>query len=226
MKLSITYGRLTFAIIAALFFLNVSASVAVDHANGFSARKLIGLGLMDQEISLPTLANYSLILLNSILLIFIAHDAFRTLDRWRWQWAVLGAIFFAMAYDEAAGIHEHLNELGRYLVDAQGFLYFSWVVPAGLVVAVVGFAYLPFLFGQPRRRAVLMTLAGAIYVTGAIGVEMIGANFAFVHAPDTFRHSTVYNLIAGVEETMEMSGMALFGYALLRTIEERKSAGK
>ena len=67
-----------------------------------------------------------------------------------------------MSLDEAIEIHEHLGGL----VEGRGLLFFSWVIPAFVVVGALGLAFSRFLARlEPidRRRFVL---AGALYVGG------------------------------------------------------------
>ena len=57
-------------------------------------------------------------------------------------------------------------------------------------------------------------MAGAIYIGGAIGMEMLGGYFVEVYGQKSF----VYFLISTIEEFLEMFGIAVFIYALLSYI--------
>ncbi|HET6462678.1 MAG TPA: hypothetical protein VFH33_02670, partial [Candidatus Krumholzibacteria bacterium] len=59
-------------------------------------------------------------------------------------------------------------------------------------------------------------LAGIVYVAGAAGAEMIGA--LYVHAFHT-EHALGYDIECAIEESLEMTGIILFIYALLSYIE-------
>lgn len=78
------------------------------------------------------------------------------------------------------------------------------------VVVVVAAAYVPFLRALPRRTAGLFVAAGALFIGGAIGVELYEAFLIGGGASQV----TVL-LSRAVEETAEMSGVVLFIYALL-----------
>jgi hypothetical protein len=94
-----------------------------------------------------------------------------------------------------------------------GYLTFAWVVPGALFVLVLGLIYLRFLLDMPRGRAALFVIAGGLYVCGAIGMEMLGGDYAFENGTiETAR----YLLLTSVEETMEMGGLLLFAYVLMR----------
>lgn len=132
------------------------------------------------------------------------------------RWRLLAVFFFYMSLDELAGFHEHLGEI----VHLYGILYFSWVVPAAAVVAVMGVLYIPFVRGLPallRRRVII---AGCIYVTGALVMEL-PLGYWTERAGD---ENLGYALIDWVEETLEMLGAGLFLVALwshLGEVEER-----
>jgi hypothetical protein len=153
---------------------------------------------------------------NIVLASMLALRAFTRNAAWKWHWAFLAMIFAYLSYDEAAQIHERFAPLGAYFVEAEGIFRFSWVVPVAPVVLFVGIAYLKFVFSQPRQVMMLMILSGAIYVSGAIGAEMAGAYY--VETMGDYGSFTYY-LIAGAEEVVEMTGMALFGCALMMLLE-------
>jgi len=129
----------------------------------------------------------------------------------------LGNIAFVQArHDEAIELHEHLGGL----VGAGGPLYFDWIVPAAIVVAAVAAIYLPFLRELPPRRRRWFVLAGALYVGGAVGVE-VPLGWWTDHAGTD---NAVYALIDWVEETLELAGATLFLLALAERWHERAEA--
>ncbi|GAB2522799.1 hypothetical protein GCM10027085_11320 [Spirosoma aerophilum] len=60
-----------------------------------------------------------------------------------------------------------------------------------------------------------MIVSGAIYVVGAIGVEMMGAGFYTLEG----QMSIEYKLSTHLEEMMEMTGLIVFIYALTEYIQ-------
>jgi hypothetical protein len=86
----------------------------------------------------------------------------------------------------------------------------GWIVFAMMFVAVVGLSYLRFLFRLPRNIAYLFIVAGVIYVTGAMGMEIIADPWVEAHG----RANMMYQLLATLEEVMEMTGVGIFLYAL------------
>ena len=84
-------------------------------------------------------------------------------------------------------------------------------MPYGLATVVIGLAYLKFVWALPGRTRLHFIMAGVIFLTGALGVEMLGAREADLYGYDT----VIYCFLYSVEEMLEMLGVVLFIYALL-----------
>ena len=59
-------------------------------------------------------------------------------------------------------------------------------------------------------------IAAALFVGGAIGMELIGAKYAEAHGV----FNLPYSMLTTVEESMELAGLIVFIYALLRHIAD------
>src|SRR5690606_31957719 len=92
-----------------------------------------------------------------------------------------------------------------------GFLFFSWVVPASVLVLVIGLAYLRFWLALPPRSRSLFLLAACTYLGGALGLEMVEGAWAAAHGMGT----PGFVLISTISETLEMMGAIVLVYALL-----------
>jgi hypothetical protein len=206
------YLLLMSAILASLLVANLAAIYGVLQIDRGGVRLLARLFLFDIEANVPTLFNFALLATNAALFGLIGLVAFDERDRWRWHWTSLGFLFLVLAYDEAASLHERLTPLGRAIVPSDGLLFYSWVIFGAAFVLVVGLAYLRFLLALPRRTGALVTLAAALHVGGAIGIELWGGSLASTGGKD----NAAFLLVATVEETLEMSGQIILGYALLR----------
>jgi len=123
------------------------------------------------------------------------------------HWWVLGIGFLVLSADEVAGMHESFNTATDI----------SWTIPAALLVTVVGLLFIPFLLRLDARTRVLFALSGTIYLGGAIGVEYLTEPLLEDDMLDTF----FYFLTTALEEGMEMFGVALFIYALLRHMRDQ-----
>lgn len=136
----------------------------------------------------------------------VAHDVDAAGRPWHRYWQALAAGFLYLSVDEAALLHERIGQRVRMALELEGSLYFSWVVvgiPAVVVVAVV---FLRFLRALPRRTGLAFVVSGALYVGGAVGLEMIGAALV-----DASGYATVpYIAVSTLEEVLELAGATLF----------------
>jgi hypothetical protein len=176
-------------------------------------RPVLAFLSLSYEQNLPTWYASGLLLCCALALAAIARHAALTGAPRRRHWWGLAAAFLYMSLDEAVGLHEHLGGW----VELHGVLYFSWVVPAGAVVLALALAYLPFLAhlpGRPRRQ---FLVAGALYVAGALGMELPLGYWTELHGNDNL----VYALIDHVEEALELLGASLFLVALVEYLGER-----
>ena len=123
------------------------------------------------------------------------------------HWCLLAVAFLYISLDEAVTIHEDLSRL----FDFGGVFYFGWVLPAAVVVVLMGIFYVPFLLHLSERTRWQFVLSGAIYVGGALGVELLLGYWTDSHGTKNLG----YGLIDLVEESMEILGLSLFFLALL-----------
>jgi len=126
------------------------------------------------------------------------------------SWASLSAIFLFLAMDEALMIHEMLNIKLTGSFDTSGINDQAWIIPYGIGVIILGVIYIKFLRSLPRRTCRLMVSAACIFLTGAIGMEILGEIIG--------DNAIIGNIISTVEETFEMSGIVILIYALLEYI--------
>ncbi len=151
-----------------------------------------------------------LLLASSVLLLIIStmKESTRFLRR---RWSILSIIFLGLALDEGTSFHEFLNvnTLQAYAPTSK-CLRWTWVIPYGVFTSMVFIWHVPFLRSLPRRTAGLL-LAGALYVGGAMGVELIGSAFYTVQGSQ----SLGYGMTTHVKEFLEMIGLIMFIYGLL-----------
>lgn len=164
---------------------------------------------VDEEESIPTWFSSSLLLLTAVVLFLIAHLSRKGKDRYAMYWLVLGVGFAFMSVDEIAGFHETLNSITEI----------SWAVPGMIVALLIGLAYLKFLSSLPAPIAIRFMMSGAIFVGGAIGVELATEPYLYEDALDTLG----YNLWTPVEEGMEMGGVILFLASLFDYLKSQYS---
>ncbi len=93
-----------------------------------------------------------------------------------------------------------------------GFLYFAWVLPYLLLLIIAVFCFRKFILSLPYDTLRNFFIAGAIFITGAVGIELIEAKMT-----EDVGHKAhiAYKIAITIEETLEMTGIILFIKALL-----------
>jgi hypothetical protein len=183
-----------------------------------------------EERSIPTWFESVQFLLCSILLAVIAVAKRQHNDQYSLHWSVLSIILLLLSLDEVASIHEAIGqELERLLHNTTGFnpsgaISFFWVVPGAAFVFIVLLAYLRFLAHLPQTTRRLFLFAGALFVLGALGIEMLSAQVVSLSGGEDNWESAsaipkiLVGLQTSIEEMFEMLGLAAFVYALLAYI--------
>ncbi|HEX6048690.1 MAG TPA: hypothetical protein VFZ21_05470 [Gemmatimonadaceae bacterium] len=208
----------------------LTALIALGHVAvlilgfGFGFHELWGLRRLlnlNEESNIPTFYSSLLLVAATLMLTVLAATAWRPGGASRQDaryWAGLALLFAYMSIDEAAAIHELLNYPIGQALNASGVLYFAWVVPYALLALVVAALYTRFLWRLPRPISTRIALAGVIFVSGAIGVELFqGANADMIRTSTTSSLDVELSFL--VEETMEMLGVSYLITTLLRYVE-------
>lgn len=177
------------------------------------------------DSSIPTWYSSFALLLCSILLAAVAAVKQRYRDLYVRHWSFLSIVFLLLSIDEVAMLHEAGGRIFKTLVEAlgfttNGFIYATWVVPGAVFVLVVALVYLRFLARLPSRTRSLFLAAGAVFITGALGTEMLSARLISFYGWENLAHipfsvRIVISLQTAVEELLEMLGVVIFVYALL-----------
>lgn len=170
---------------------------------------------LGHEPSIPAWFSANLLLLDGAMLLVTGFAAVRAGERFAVHWLVLGAIFVALSADEAALFHEMLDTALAAAIDRAGFtrggvFLFPWVVAGALFGLAVALAYARFLLHLPVRVAALFVGSGALYVGGAVGMELASSQAISGFGLDSLAHTATQT----VEESMEMAGAILFFFAL------------
>lgn len=175
---------------------------------------------LNEERSLGTY--YSVVeLIACAAVLFVLGFAARRRDaRWRGDglwWLGLGVLFVFLSADEGLALHEVVMFQVRKSLHTSGILYYAWVIPYTGLVLVVALLYVRFLFRLPREIGIRFVIAGAVYVGGALGLEMLAGYL--VETRGYSECSFPLEIEYLVEETMEMLGAAYFVTSMLRYIE-------
>jgi hypothetical protein len=170
----------------------------------------------NSEASVPTWFSEVQLLTVAVFLALIAYYKRSVQDAFARQWAGLAFIFLFLSMDEGASLHELIMDFTRDITGTlPGFLQLVWVVPFIPLVFIVFLAYWKFLkhLPAPVRRNFL--IAGGLFVTGALVMEMVGAQINASGMPRRF--STI---AIAIEEGLEMIGCAWFLITQIRYIRD------
>jgi hypothetical protein len=224
LELSIRPRRILYGLLAVIALLILAATLGMIAWLGFGRPTIRGLRtLFDlaSENNIPTYFSTLQLVIAAVLLGVIACHQVSIRAPWRWHFVLLALGFGYLSVDEAASLHEILmRPIGISVVG--DLFYFKWLGPGIVVVALLGLSYLRFLLALPRRIGALFLVSGIVFVVGAVGAEWIGSEMSR-DRPDA-NATWAYQIEVIVEEGLEMTGIALFIYALLVYIEEARIA--
>jgi hypothetical protein len=214
MRLVLSVRKITRVLTLTVSCLTITWIVIMVTAYYSGHDKLLGLTRqfdLDGEANIPTWYQSTALLLCSALLGTIACAKKADADRFASYWKALSIIFLFLAIDETALIHDMITYLVRRSgYSHPGFFYYAWVIPYGIFAGVVAVGCLKFLAHLPARSRLLFIIAGAIYVGGALGMEMISGFYRSLY----WQKDLPYLLMNAFEETLEMLGIVVFIYAL------------
>ncbi len=203
--------------IGILFIANLLSVYILFNTSGMASkvsRLLIKLLNFNLEANLPTYFSSLVLLANGIILLLIG-KGHKALGEKFWHWFGLAAIFVFLALDEMIQIHEQLRAPMEALFNTSGILYFAWFIPYIAIMVIIAIAYFKFMMRLPKQILKLFILAGVIFVSGAAVMEAISGMHAELHGEGTLTYALMYSF----EELLEMTGAAIFLYALVSYIQ-------
>lgn len=180
---------------------------------------IVRLFNLDEEANFPTLFTGLLMLCSAGLAWLIGRSNPGEAAWQRKYWFGLTAAFIFLSFDEMMRLHEMLISLVRSALHTGGIFYFAWVIPYGILTIVFVAAYSRFLFNLNSWLRNAMIVSGAVYVSGALGLELLGGAL-FESAGGT--DNLAYVVMTTIEESLEMVGLILFIHALALQIETRR----
>jgi hypothetical protein len=204
------FGTLLSLHCAALF---VSYGLGYDVAMGF-----VPAFHMDWERNLPTFAATLLLLSCGILTALqpVLRGGDRPGDD---AWRTLAVLFVLLSVDEAFQLHEPIGIAVKARFDADWIPMFAWVLPYGALLLVLAAVFLPWFLRLDRPSKMRFAIAAALYVSGALGMELVSSAYFESLDPGraTFRTLTGC-LLSTVEESLEFIGTGVFLHALVRRV--------
>ena len=183
-----------------------------------SLKGLVPLFILDKEKNIPTFFSVLLMLSATLLLVIITLVNIKNRLPHVSKWGLLSFGFLYMAFDEAFQFHERLTLPAKTLLNEKnlGIFYSAWVIPGIALVVFLGLFFLRFLLYLPAKTRFRFLMAATFYIGGAIGMECVGGKYFEIHG--TF--DLTYGIITTVEESLEITGLIFFIWALLKYCAE------
>ena len=163
------------------------------------------------EVSIGTWFETLLFIAAAGVLYFAGRQGERRPPQGVFGWYSLAIIMILLSIDESASLHERFGDVLEDVVETGGFLHYIWVVPGTIFVIAVLAGHFGWLRTLPPSTRNGMVLGGAVFVIGAVGLEILAAPLAEAGEDESL---TVVSLIA-VEEFLEMAGLSIFIVAVL-----------
>jgi hypothetical protein len=165
---------------------------------------------VDEEMNFPTLFSFLMLITSSGLLKIIHLSKEQVGQSFIKEWKMLSAIFLYLGLDEMLALHERLMPSLRSM-GASGFLYNAWVIPFGLFVIIFCFNFFRFWINLDAPIRTLFLVAFILYVSGALGFELIDGLLTYKAETNTF----LYSVASTIEDGLEMIGISIFIRGLL-----------
>ena len=209
---TLSLGLFLGGVVATLHVLNGAAQLVKLYAGDFGLKAtFLELFLVNSEGKVPTW--YSTLALAScaFLAVVIAYASIRGRGPSGVRWLLLALVFVAMSFDEYAELHPSVGgPLPELVGTSGGTIGFGWVANGALFVGLFGLLYADLLLRLPDPARMLLLAGGAIFVAGALGMEVVGGRIDASRGSD----GAAYAAAASVEEVLEMTGIVLVICAL------------
>ncbi len=143
--------------------------------------------------------------------------------RFRASWWLLAAVALFASIDEYLEVHERLDVPGNWVAEHLPFdVGFTWVLIGAPIALVIVLLLARVVLSLPARARHGIILGGALFVAGAVGVEVVNGRVledADWIVDNTYLYGTM------VEELLEMSGIAIALASLLSLFQHSPGSG-
>ena len=213
--------RVLAIIVAALVILHVATNYCwVTQRCGAMTQPINDFGYMfdmNSESNVPTWYSVAQLLTVALALGFVA-SCETTRQGPALAWWGLVVLFAYMSLDEATDMHGLWAKVAG-TPDLPGVTHtgFSWVIPGAILVGLFTLLYARWLWRLPARTRGLILLAGAVFVMGGLGLELVGA----LVVQDNFLAPS-YLAVSTLEELFEILGIMIMLYAVLSHIGDQR----
>jgi hypothetical protein len=173
---------------------------------------------LNAEANLPTTFTVLVFGFSFILLAIIAAKNRQRKDKFAIHWAVLSVGMLLVSLDEGSMLHEIVVRplTNLYSNNPFGIFTFGWVAILAVLLIVFVIVFFKFFLSLPLNSKKLFSLAVVIYLAGAMLFEALGGVTIRAYTPNSVQFFWVNTM----EESLELIGMCLLAYALLRHLFE------
>jgi len=199
-------------LIIGLLLLSAAGQFSVYRLHHGRLWGLVRFLYVDEEGNLPTWFQSTGMAISALLLWWIGREARARKQRFAGHWTGLAGVFLLLSIDEAASFHEMLIDPLNQIMHISPLLFCTWVIAGAAFVLVMAVIYAKFMLHLPPTLRWQLLLAAALYLGGAMGMELIGGCWAKRHSIE----NGIYSFLTHIEEGLEMSGIAVFIHGLLR----------
>ena len=209
MEIRVQLSKLRRFLVVAVSFvvlLGLSAELAGEYLS-IDITSIVEFLSLSYEANLPTWFTVAQLIVCAVMMIGIAEARRRERGPHVFHWWLLALSFLYISLDELVQLHE---EMSAWL-DLGGVLYFSWIVPAAVLLLFWLSFFVRFLIELPQLTRNRFLVSGALYVTGALVFEIPLGWWTEQHGDENL----VYALIDFIEEALEIGAISLFIYSLV-----------
>ncbi|HEV7329675.1 MAG TPA: hypothetical protein VGN63_01445 [Flavisolibacter sp.] len=200
-------------LLAGLTCLYLQFGLGLENGLGF-----VPLFDLNGEYNIPAFYSASAIWFSAALLSFIYRQEKKNGNAKAYYWRHFSYLFIFLGVDELASIHEIFGRFAPMIWERFPWLQISrkWIIPFSPVVLAMAVYFFRFYLQLSRENKTRFTIAGLVFLAGAVGIEIFGEWYANLNGmPPVFR-----GFSAVAEEGCEMLGIVLFIRALLIHIRQ------
>jgi len=172
---------------------------------------------LDMERNIPTVFSSLILAIASLCFYLLSKTQESKKYKETKYWLGLSGVFLFLSFDEGAKIHEKLGDFTENFVEASGYLHYPWVLSYSLFVFILGILYMKFFLKMEKKVFFSFMLSAFIFLLGAVGFELLGANESSAHGTATVTYSVLYT----IEESLEMYGVIYLIWILLTLLEKK-----
>jgi len=173
---------------------------------------------LDMERNIPTMFSSFILAFSALCFYLLSKESAEKAKNHQKYWLGLSGVFLFLSFDEGAKIHEKIGDFTENFVDPTGYLHYPWVISYGILVLILAVLYMKFFWKMPTKVFRSFMLSAFIYLSGAVGFELLGANESSLHGTKTVLYSVLYT----IEESLEMFGVILLIWILLGLLSKKK----